>query len=217
MTFHSCGTIFALFHAQQKIPPWQAQQGLGAEETMRHSKGFTMLELMVVVAIIGIITAIAIPYYNNYKKTACDQAAIADLYNVKAAVQKYLTDATLKGTSVATDIAGAVKAVLADTTGQYGYPGPTKKCGVTLTASGSIVTVKASAGTDQGATGWSLDMAGGQEPIALASGGSEPSEPPIRPKPITPKPIDPGIEPPAVPGPVRPPQVTLPVEPGRLN
>jgi prepilin-type N-terminal cleavage/methylation domain-containing protein len=80
---------------------------------MKNQKGFTLVELMVVIAIIGIITAIAIPYYNNYKKTACDQAAISDLYNVKAAVQKYLTDATLKGTAVATDVAGAVTAVVA--------------------------------------------------------------------------------------------------------
>ena len=131
---------------------------------MKNQKGFTLVELMVVIAIIGIITAIAIPYYNNYKRTACDQAAISDLYNVKAAVQKYLTDATLKGTAVATDVAGAVTAVLADTTGQYGYPGPTQKCGVTITGSGSVVTAKASAGTDQGTKGWTLDMAGGKEP-----------------------------------------------------
>ncbi len=63
----------------------------------RDSRGYTLVELMVVIAIIGVITAIAIPYYNNYKQTACDQAALADLYNVKAAVQKYLTDETLRG------------------------------------------------------------------------------------------------------------------------
>ena len=71
---------------------------------MGNSKGFTLVELMVVIAIIGIITAIAIPYYNNYKATACDQAGLADLYNVKAAVQKYLTDLTLSGTVVNFDI-----------------------------------------------------------------------------------------------------------------
>jgi len=134
---------------------------------MKNQKGFTLVELMVVIAIIGIITAIAIPYYNNYKKTACDQAAISDLYNVKAAVQKYLADETLKGTAVATDVATGVKSVLADTTGQYGYPGPTQKCGVTLTATGSVVTAKASAGTAQGVKGWTLDMAGGKDPKAV--------------------------------------------------
>jgi len=133
---------------------------------MKNQKGFTLVELMVVIAIIGIITAIAIPYYLNYKQTACDQAALADLYNVKAAVQKYLTDETLKGTAVATDVAAAVTAVLKDGetgTGTYGYPGPTKKCGVKVTGSGSVVTAKADSGTGKG---FELDMKGGGEPVA---------------------------------------------------
>ena len=135
---------------------------------MKNQKGFTLVELMVVIAIIGIITAIAIPYYNNYKATACDQAALADLYNVKAAIQKYLTDETLKGTAVVSDVSGAVTKVLATPDGTYGYPGPTLKCGVSLTGSGSKVTALATAGTAQAQTGkgWTLDMAGGGEPKA---------------------------------------------------
>jgi len=144
---------------------------------MKNHKGFTLVELMVVIAIIGIITAIAIPYYNNYKKTACDQAALADLYNVRAAVQKYLTDETLKGTSVVSDVSAAVTKVLASTDGAYGYPGKTAKCGVNLSNSGSVVTSKTSQGTDQGVKGWSLDMAGGKDSVVVStsSGGTSTS------------------------------------------
>ena len=138
---------------------------------MKNQKGFTLVELMVVIAIIGIITAIAIPYYNNYKKTACDQAALADMYNVKAAVQKYMTDALLSSTgTAATDAASvstAVDGVLASTGGTYGWPGWTTKCGVSGTNASSVLTVKASQGTAQGVKGWTLNMAGGKDPVPV--------------------------------------------------
>ncbi|NUY56979.1 pilin [Salinivibrio sp. EAGSL] len=59
---------------------------------MQKQQGFSLIELLVVIGIIGALTAIAIPQYQKYQDKAKVTAAIATLTNMRAPVEAHILE-----------------------------------------------------------------------------------------------------------------------------
>ncbi len=60
--------------------------------TKQDEKGFTLIEVMIVIAIIGILAAIAIPQFSRYRMRAYNSAVLSDLKNTSLAEEAYYND-----------------------------------------------------------------------------------------------------------------------------
>ena len=59
---------------------------------IQKKEGFTLVELLIVIAIIAILAAIAIPQFTKYKNRAYDSELASDAKNAYTASIAYLTD-----------------------------------------------------------------------------------------------------------------------------
>ena len=86
----------------------------------RYQQGFTLIELMIVVAIIGILAAIAIPSYNDYTARSQVSEGVSLMSGTKTPLAEYFAD---KGqwpanlTAVSSSLAGKYVSIVAITGG----------------------------------------------------------------------------------------------------
>jgi type IV pilus assembly protein PilA len=91
-------------------------------------KGFTLIELMIVVAIIGVLAAVAIPAYQDYLGRAQVSEAVSLMGGAKAPISEYIAD---RGS-----LPGDITEAVGTTAGKYTN-------GIALTGNATVMTLTA--------------------------------------------------------------------------
>jgi len=130
--------------------------------TKRNRKGFTLVEMMIVVLIIGILVAIALPNFLRARENARYRACVANMKQIQAAIEQWammtkaketdtvesidqlVTDGYLRSTPVCPG-GGAYSITLSTGTGTGTVSNYTVYCSIHGTLEGAIANITSGA------------------------------------------------------------------------
>ncbi|WP_334180972.1 pilin [Pseudomonas nitroreducens] len=105
--------------------------------------GFTLIELMIVVAIIGILASVSLPLYSDYSSRSRAAAAKTELSAVKTAVSLCIADAKLEECKAGTYGIPEAFAETSNVTGGYSVAGGVIEADTAATdAEGNALSIK---------------------------------------------------------------------------
>ncbi len=138
--YNSC-TIIPLRHEANSYPVVERPHFVGVKiiiiHTMntRSNKGFTLVEIMIVVVIIGLLAAMAIPAFQKVRQSSQDKAVLNNARQLSAASDQYFLENGVS-TVLSTNLVGATNYVKAvNTVAGETYPdGYTQ--GITISITG---------------------------------------------------------------------------------
>jgi type IV pilus assembly protein PilE len=100
----------------------------------RVQRGFSLIELMIVVAILGILASVALPAYNDYVRRAAIQEAFSELSNWRVRMEQFFQDNRSYANGGNCGVAAP-----APQGARFGYQCALNGNGYTLTATGNVV------------------------------------------------------------------------------
>jgi type IV pilus assembly protein PilA len=111
---------------------------MSSMKSIRSSKGFTLVEIMIVVVIIGLLAAMAIPAFQKVRASSQDKAVLNNMRQLGAAADQYFLEFGVSQASLASLVGSSAYIKALNTVANETYP--------TSFTQGTTITVLSVAG-----------------------------------------------------------------------